>query len=142
MSIEPFKRLRAGKDKLSASQYNRLVTQVEALANSLGQNVFVDGSGILIRRAIQPSVIGVRKAFCKEDAGEGNTIAAYLDTDETGQEVTVTCTIANGSDLNEAVPVLTDGLEIPVHRDIVEGEVVWKCYWPFEGSKDCVCVQE
>lgn len=83
-----------------------------------------------------------RRAFCMTAAGGGDTIACYLDTDETGVEITVTCNIVNGSDLSAAVPRLTAGLEIPVKQSPVDGELQWVCEWPFLGSKDCVCVEE
>ena len=52
------------------------------------------------------------KAYCKNDAGAATTIVCYLDTDETGQEITVNCSIAGGGNLNTAIPRLTDGLLI------------------------------
>ena len=75
---------------------------------------------------------GVRSAFCKTAAGEGTTIDAYLDTNITGDEITVNCIIAGGTDLNNAVPRLTQGFEIPVWQ--IGG--VWKTL-PFQASQDC-----
>jgi len=62
-----------------------------------------------------PTVI--HKAYCKTDAGAATTIVCYLDTDGTGKEITVTCTIAGSGNLNQAEPHLTDGLEIEVWND-------------------------
>ncbi len=75
---------------------------------------------------------GVRSAYCKTAAGAGTSIVCYLDTDETGIEITVECTIAGGSNLNSAIPRLTDGLEIPVWR--ING--VWKTF-TFQATTGC-----
>jgi hypothetical protein len=83
-----------------------------------------------------PKVVGgtgIRRAFCKTDAGAATTILAYLDTDTTGTEVTVHCTIAGGGYLNAATPALTDGLEIPVWDD----NGTWKCLWGFQHWGAC-----
>lgn len=61
--------------------------------------------------------IGFRKAFAKDDAGSGNTIDAYLDTDGTGTEIEVTVEIAGGDDLNTAFPLLEDGTLFHVYDD-------------------------
>ncbi len=41
-----------------------------------------------------------RIAYCKDDAGAGTTIDCYLDTDATGTQITVNCSIHNGTNLN------------------------------------------
>ena len=51
----------------------------------------------------------VRVAYVKTTPGAVSTVAVYLDTDATGEEVTVTCSIVDGSALNAASPRLTDG---------------------------------
>lgn len=61
--------------------------------------------------------VGYRKAYCKVAAGSGNTIICYLDVDGTGGEITVTIEIANGSNLNEAFPLLANGTLIMVWND-------------------------
>jgi len=69
----------------------------------------VDDSGsddLLVVRRLDAAL---RKAYCKNDAGTGSTIACYLDTDETGPEITVNCNISGGSNLNEAIRRLKDG---------------------------------
>lgn len=52
---------------------------------------------------------GDRVAYCVDDAGSGEDIDVFLDDDGTGEQVTATCLIANGSDLDEALPHLNDG---------------------------------
>ena len=74
------------------------------------------------------------KAYAKAAAGSGNTIVCYKDTDETGDEITVTIEIANGSDLNAAFPILADGTLLTVWND----NGTWRNAGnPFIGNEDC-----
>lgn len=59
----------------------------------------------------------IHKAFCKTDAGAGSTIVCYLDTDATGKEITVNCSISGGSALNTSIRALENGdlLEVVKH---------------------------
>lgn len=74
-----------------------------------------------------------RIAYCKDAAGAATTIDCYLDTDATGTEITVTCSIAGGGNLNTAVPRLTDGLPIIVTKI----GATWRCTTTFNASQDC-----
>jgi len=65
---------------------------------------------------ICPASSASRAAYCKDPAGAATTIQAYLDTDGTGEEVTVNCSIAGGGNLNDAIPRLTNGLLIIVDK--------------------------
>lgn len=76
-----------------------------------------------------------RRAYCKTDAGAGTTIVCYLDTDATGTEITVHCSIHNGANLNAALPRLEDGKWIMVTKI----GTTWYCESPFAGSEDCAC---
>ena len=78
-----------------------------------------------------------RIAYCKTDAGAGTTIVCYLDTDGTGTEITVNCSIMNGTDLNAAVPRLEDGGVLLVTK---VGDTWWAIH-PFNGSEDCECYE-
>lgn len=78
-----------------------------------------------------------RKAFCKVAAGASSTIVCYLDTDTTGEEVTVTCNVVPASNLNEAAPRLADGT--PIFVKMVNG--TWECVQTFIGSEDCDCYE-
>lgn len=75
----------------------------------------------------------VRKAYCKAAAGAATTITCYLDTDGTGTEITVNCSIAGSVNLNAAVPRLADGTLIFVSK--IGG--AWYCISPFQKSRDC-----
>jgi hypothetical protein len=77
----------------------------------------------------------VHKAFPIADAIAGSTIECYLDVDTTGDEITVNCSIAGGSDLNEAIPKLTNGLTIFVRKF---GDT-WHCVTVFQGYEECTC---
>lgn len=88
------------------------------------------------RRNITPTTNRMRKAYCKNDAGAGTTITCYLDTDGTGTEITVTCSVAQGgSALNAAVPRLKDGDLIFVSKI----GATWYCTMIFMPSEDCDC---
>lgn len=57
-------------------------------------------------RVISPKI---HKAYCNGAAGAATTITCYLDTDATGEEVTVNCDTNGGGNLNVSVPLLKDG---------------------------------
>ena len=87
------------------------------------------------------------RAICTADAGPGLTIAAtlYKLDGTTGEAVTVHCSIANGSDLDEAEPRLEIGLDIPVYRSIFDNagtpESRWCYNGTFQATEDCTCEQ-
>ena len=80
----------------------------------------------------------IRKAYVKTTPGAVATVVCYLDTDATGPEVTVTCSIINGTALNSAIPRITDGDEIKVYLD----GSTWRCVDAFQTSEDCDCYSE
>lgn len=51
----------------------------------------------------------LRKAYCKTDAGSGQTLVCYLDTDATGTEITVNFSLATGENMEDIFPDLTNG---------------------------------
>ena len=73
----------------------------------------------------------LRWAFCSEDAGSGNTLDCFLDTDETGTQVTVYFKLLNCSNLEDGHLTLTDGVPIPVMKRAGN----WWCIIPIEGTK-------
>lgn len=78
----------------------------------------------------------IHKAFAKAAAGTGSTIVCYLneDTGEEEDEITVTCEIVDGADLNEAAPRLNDGTLLWVTYD----NGTWRHVGlPFNGTEDC-----
>jgi hypothetical protein len=76
---------------------------------------------------------GPHRAFCKTAAGTGTSIQAFLDTDLTGEEITVYCDIDNGSHLNEAFPLLKIGSPLVVF--LLDG--VWRCAQLFTANEEC-----
>jgi len=76
----------------------------------------------------------VRIAYCGADAGAGTTIACFLDTDTTGESVTVKCLTGGGGEslLNASVPRLSDGdpMFVIKHND------TWYSTTIFEDSQD------
>jgi len=76
----------------------------------------------------------VRLAYCGADAGAATTIACFLDTDATGESVTVQCLTGSlgASLLNASVPRLSDGDPMLVikHND------TWYSATIFEDSED------
>lgn len=75
----------------------------------------------------------IRNAFCKNDAGGGKYIQVYLDTNLTGEQVNVECTLIGATDLSQCFPTLTEGLRIPVWFDSTH----WRCLWWFQGYDVC-----
>ncbi len=76
----------------------------------------------------------LHNAYAKAAAGVGTTIVCFLDTDATGDEITVTISIAGGSDLNSALPRLEDGTLLTVWKD---GDTWRNAGNPFQASGDC-----
>ena len=68
-----------------------------------------------------------RLAYCKTDAPDASSIVCYMDTDGTGDEITVECLIINGSSLMYAAPFLHDGDPIIVGQIFVDGTATWYC---------------
>lgn len=67
-------------------------------------------------------------AYCKTDAGEGNTLVCYLDTDTTGEEITVNFPFIFGTNnLEDCVPLLKDGDPVLVGK--IVGKSGWYCKW-------------
>ena len=84
-----------------------------------------------------PAVSGgaVRIAYCKTAAHAATSIDCYLDTDGTGTEITVNCSISGGGNLNAADPRLADGDVIFVQKFGSD----WWCIAPFQGDENCIC---
>lgn len=77
----------------------------------------------------------IRNAYCKNDAGSSSTITCYLDTDGTGEEITVYCNISGGSNLDSAVRRLEDGDLLQVRYDSANSK--WRALEGFQASKNC-----
>lgn len=75
----------------------------------------------------------IRNAFCKNDAGGGKYIQVYLDTNLTGEQVYVECTLIGATNLSQCFPTLTEGVRIPVWFDSTH----WRCLWWFQGYDVC-----
>lgn len=65
----------------------------------------------------------IRIAYIDGAPGAGLTIAAFLDTDGTGESITVNCSMVDGVALNVATPRLSDGDPICVIK--IDGQ--WYC---------------
>ena len=76
----------------------------------------------------------LHNAYAKAAAGAGNTIVCFRDTDATGVEITVTISIAGGSNLNAAFPRLLDGTLLTVWKD---GDTWRNAGNPFQATGDC-----
>jgi hypothetical protein len=77
---------------------------------------------IQLGRAIRFPRGGIRRAFVKTTPSTGSTVDVYLDTDGTGDEVTVSCTFYDdsgegGSFADTIRPNLTDGTPFIVYLD-------------------------
>ena len=82
-----------------------------------------------------PAATAIHKAYCKTDAGAAAIIVCYLDEDETGEEITVGCSITGGGNLNSAIPRLEDGTLIFVTK--IDG--TWYCTSVFQTIENCDC---
>jgi len=82
-----------------------------------------------------------RIAYCKDDAGLGDTIDCYLDKDTTGTEITVHFHVSQGGgDLSGAGARLKDGDPILVQRIFDGTNNYWYCLGsPFMPGLYCIC---
>ncbi|KKM21302.1 hypothetical protein LCGC14_1636750, partial [marine sediment metagenome] len=102
------------------------------MARSLVTDGIMDSTGFLTRRPIA-ATNPVRLAYCKVAAGASTSIVCYLDTDTTGLEITVECTIIPAANLNAALPLLAIGSELKVTK--ING--TWKCVPHFWKADIC-----
>ncbi len=130
---QPYRVLTPHRDRISAREYNRLTKQVERQGRSGMGSAIADDTGIHTRRTAMPSTTQVRKAYVKTTPAAVETVDCYLDTDATGIEVTVNCSVIGGTALNSAVPRLADGEIIFVVRLAND----WWCLTTFQASEDC-----
>ncbi len=59
----------------------------------------------------------VHRAFVKTTPGATTSVDVYLDTDASDTEVTVSCYIYGGGNLEDAYPTLVDGMPLYVQYD-------------------------
>ena len=133
---------RRTKRSLDRRTLNPSVSQLNSAIRHAQQNVIGPGKltgvlGNLTRRQLSsPSTgTGVRKAYVKTTPGAATTVDCYLDTDATGEEVTATCSVSGGGNLNSAIPRIADGDLIFV----TEIDDAWYCVTVFQISEDCNC---
>jgi len=115
---------------VSERDYRRLQTMLrwyESVGKNLTQQLrrrggISDGGGAV-----------THKAYAKAAAGAGTTIVCYLDTDATGEEITVNCEIAGGSALNAASPLLAAHDMICVWND----DGTWRPKQTFDNTGEC-----
>lgn len=77
----------------------------------------------------------LHKAYAKAAAPASGTITCYLDSDshDAGDEISVVCEVAGGTNLNVALPRLADGTMIAVWDD----GGTWRSVMTFQASGDC-----
>jgi hypothetical protein len=75
----------------------------------------------------------VRKAYVNGSVSTNTVQACFLDTDTTGEAISVYCSVCGGSDLSAAIPRLADGKLLPVFFD---GEY-WRATTVFQATEDC-----
>ena len=91
--------------------------------------IYVDGTWTLLTQL----GMSVREAFVDGSVPASDEVDCFLDTDTTGDPITVTCTIAGGSSLASAFPRLADGMRMPVYYDGTN----WRSYILFQTSTVC-----
>jgi len=90
-------------------------------------------------RAVRHAAVGsaLRHAFVKTTPGATTVVTCYLDTDLTGEEISVKCKICNGGEsLEDAYPTLVAGDPITVWHDGTD----WWCLNNFQNNVECSCV--
>ena len=110
--------------------------------NPMGTAIMLDIEQI---QAAMPNSGGdggaTRKAYVKTAPGAVTTVVCFLDTDTTGEEVTVNCSVIGGSGsikLNAAAPRMS-------HGSLIFVEYIDDAWWathPFIATEDCDCYEE
>lgn len=111
---------------------NRKISSIDQAASNERQT----SPGAIQKTKSQRYSTGLRKAFAKTSAGTGSTLTCYLDTDNTGPEVTVHFALTGGiSNLSEGHITIVDGTWFWVVYNFAESR--WEHIAPIEGSEDC-----
>ena len=121
---------------LKKDTINALIERVNLLSkihSSGSVTARLGAEGLSIRGQAISAATQIRKAYAKVAAGAGTTIVCYLDTDITGEEITVTCEIVGGTALNSAIPRLAISDMITVWKD----SNTWRSIMTFQASQDC-----
>lgn len=115
----------------SSSEYNRLVDIVTGLLRSSNMQYFQDSTGVHVRGLPASGGGEARTAYCTIDAPDADEIDCYLDTDETGNVITVKAYITSGVSLMFALPFLK------THQPILVTKVgeEWICTSLFTDSR-------
>ncbi len=122
--------------QFTAKEANIITSTLKAVWKSLIKLGVVDSSGISTRTPNPKSAASlVRKAFVKTTPGATVTVECYLDTNDTGEVITVTCEVIGGTALNSVVPRLGTGIMIPVWDD----SGTWRPFFPYQTSENCDC---
>lgn len=119
---ELFKHLGHGQQP-SAHEYNRLVDAVMGLLHSSGVQYFSDSTGVHARR-MPVDITAPIRAFVKLTPGATTSVDVYLGEDNSDTEVTVSCYIYGGGNLEDAYPTLVYGMPFYVQYDKITKE--WK----------------
>ncbi len=109
MITNRFKKLRAGRDRVSASEYNRMSKTVSALSRSLVNYGTMDNTGIIARKQPASKQGTMRMVRTTQDAPADTKITANLldnSGNEISTEVNIYCLTNGGGNLNVSVPLL------------------------------------
>ncbi len=144
--IKPFKRLTPHRDKISAGEYNRLVSIVERFASSQVSQGIIDSSGIHNRRSVAGAAeeSTVRRAITREAAtAESYILCNLYDSQgveiESGAEsnIAVHCSIVGDVGMNSAIPTFPDNKDLYVAQfPVSSGDSVvrqWHCLTVLQG---------
>lgn len=143
MSRVTFKHLKAGVDKVSASQYNRLVDVVEAMASALfREGIYFSGSGFATRQGSGGSSTEIKLAKAQESAQADEYVSCKLLNaagSEIGDAFDVEGLIVNaGSALNECVPRIVSDDVLPIFK---ANDGNWYFTTEFQPTEDCDCYE-
>ena len=143
MSRIDFSHLKANVDRLSASEYNKLVDLVAAMASALfREGIYFSGSGFATRQSAGGGNTTVRLAKAQEAAqGDEFVSMKLLDSggNETGSAFDVEGLIVNaGTALNECVPRIVSGDILPIFK---ANDRSWYFTTVFQPTEDCDCYE-
>lgn len=139
-----FQHLKANQDRVSATEYNRLVDLVASMASALfREGIYFSGSGFATRQTAGGGGGEIRLAQAQESAQADQYVSCkLLDSggDETGDAFDVEGLIVGGVEtaLNGCVPRIAADDIVPVFK---ANDGNWYFTTAFQPVVECVCTE-
>lgn len=134
LALQPFRHLRANRDRVSASEYNRLVDLVAKMARSLFTQGLMDSTGFSTRRPVIPPSTDIRIVEVQNvtDLGDGvyNCYRQTLDATDWTDTAGADRFDDKDSTSVEVFNLLENHVESTYTRGLAKGDRMYAWQWP------------